>query len=59
MIGDLALSDVQCSALVALYMDHIHDKFHSLFHRPTIMEDVAQHRLPEVLLVAIIALSAR
>lgn len=45
--------------LVALYFDYIHDQFHSIFHRPSFLDDVAQDRVPPVVLLAIFALSAR
>jgi hypothetical protein len=48
-----------CEELVDLYFRYIHDSFHSLFHRPSLMEDVARGTLPKVLLFAIMSLSAR
>lgn len=45
--------------LVKLYFDFIHDQFHSLFHRPTFMEDVVHGRVPTIVLFAIFALSSR
>lgn len=45
--------------LATLYFDYIHDQFHSLFHRPSFMDDVAHDRVAPVLLLAIFALSAR
>ncbi|KAK6077728.1 ZnF3 [Seiridium cupressi] len=45
--------------LTALYFDYIHDQFHSLFHRPSFMDDVANDRVAPVMLLAIFALSAR
>lgn len=45
--------------LVNLYFDYIHDQFHSLFHRPSFMDDVANDRVAPVVLLAIFALSAR
>lgn len=45
--------------LVGLYFDYIHDQFHSLFHRPSFMADVASDRVAPVVLLAIFALSAR
>ncbi|KAH8650183.1 hypothetical protein BX600DRAFT_442266 [Xylariales sp. PMI_506] len=44
--------------LVALYFDYIHDQFHSLFHRPSFVDDVANDRVAHVILLAIFALSA-
>lgn len=48
-----------CLELVELYFDFIHDKFHSIFHRPSLTEDVRQGVVPPVILFAIFALSAR
>ncbi|KAH7310384.1 fungal-specific transcription factor domain-containing protein [Rhexocercosporidium sp. MPI-PUGE-AT-0058] len=48
-----------CLELVELYFDLIHDQFHSLFHRPSLIEQVRNGTAPRVLLFAIIALSAR
>lgn len=48
-----------CLELVELYFDYIHDQFHSLFHRPSFIEDVEKGRAPPVILFAILALSAR
>lgn len=48
-----------CVELVQLYFDFIHDKFHSLFHRPSVVEDVLQDRAPLILLYGMMALSAR
>jgi hypothetical protein len=48
-----------CVELVHLYFDLIHDQFHSLFHRPSVIQDVEQGRTPPVILFAIMALSAR
>ncbi|KAF6826057.1 C6 transcription factor [Colletotrichum plurivorum] len=45
--------------LVRLYFDYIHDQFHSLFHRPTFVEDALADRVPEGILYGICALSAR
>jgi hypothetical protein len=45
--------------LVDLYFQYIHDQFHSLFHRPTFTDDVANGRIPAVILFAIFALSSR
>jgi hypothetical protein len=45
--------------LADLYFDYIHDQFHSMYHRPSFMDDVANNRVPEVVLLAIIALSSR
>lgn len=48
-----------CSELVSLYFDYIHDQFHSLFHRPSLEADLANGKVPLVILYAIIGLAAR
>lgn len=48
-----------CEELVDLYFRFIHDTFHSLFHHPTMVEDVSQGTVPPVILYAMISLSAR
>ncbi|KFZ06585.1 hypothetical protein V501_07271 [Pseudogymnoascus sp. VKM F-4519 (FW-2642)] len=48
-----------CSELVSLYFDYIHDQFHSLFHRPSLETDLANGKVPLVILYAIIGLAAR
>lgn len=45
--------------LVGLYFDYIHDQFHSIYQRPSFMDDVLHDRVPEIILLAIFALSAR
>ncbi|KAK2037061.1 hypothetical protein LZ31DRAFT_636276 [Colletotrichum somersetense] len=45
--------------LVRLYFDYIHDQFHSLFHRPSFIEDALGDRVPHGILYGICALSAR
>lgn len=45
--------------LVGLYFDYIHDQFHSIFHRPSFTQDVANDRIPSIILFAIFALSSR
>ncbi|KAI1623355.1 fungal-specific transcription factor [Exophiala viscosa] len=45
--------------LVELYFRYIHDTFHSLFHRPSLVQDVIDETIPEVLLFGIISLSSR
>lgn len=45
--------------LVNLYFDYVHDQFHSLFHRPTFFEDIAQQAVPEGLLYGMVGLGAR
>lgn len=48
-----------CTELVELYFDYVHDKFHSLFHRPSLVEDIRRGQAPENLIYGILALSAR
>lgn len=48
-----------CIELTELYFRYIHDTFHSIFHRPSVMQDVANGTLPKVLLFGIVSLSAR
>lgn len=48
-----------CTELVELYFDFVHDKFHSLFHRPSLIEDIRRRQVPENLIYGIFALSAR
>lgn len=48
-----------CIELVGLYFRYIHDTFHSLFHQPSVMQDVADGTIPKVHLFAMISLSAR
>ena len=50
---------VLCEELVNLYFRYIHDTFHSLFHRPSLIEDVRSGSIPQVLLLGIISLAAR
>ncbi|CCF35827.1 ZnF3 [Colletotrichum higginsianum] len=45
--------------LLRLYFDYIHDQFHSLFHRPSFVEDALGDRVPHGILYGICALSAR
>lgn len=45
--------------LLYLYFDFIHDQFHSLFHRPSLEEDVLRGTVPPIILYGIMALSAR
>lgn len=45
--------------LVGLYFDYIHDQFHSLFHRPSFFEDIAQQTVPEGLLYGMVGLGSR
>jgi len=48
-----------CLELVNLYFDFIHDQFHSLFHKPSLVEDVKKGEVSPVILLAMMALSAR
>lgn len=48
-----------CVELTRLYFDVIHDKFHSLFHEPSMIQDVLDNRTPVILLYGMMALSAR
>ena len=48
-----------CLELLGLYFEYIHDQFHSLFHRPSMEDDLAKGRMPKVILFSIIALAAR
>ncbi|KAH6692436.1 fungal-specific transcription factor domain-containing protein [Plectosphaerella plurivora] len=45
--------------LVRLYFDYIHDQFHSLFHRPSFIEDVLHDRVPPAIIFGMMSLSAR
>ena len=48
-----------CLELLGLYFEYIHDQFHSLFHRPSMEDDLAKGKIPNVILFSIIALAAR
>lgn len=48
-----------CEELVNLYFQYIHDTFHSIFHRPSLMDDVRHGVAPRVVLLSIISLAAR
>lgn len=45
--------------LAGLYFQYIHDTFHSLFHKPSFMQDVSRGTVPGVILFAVISLAAR
>ena len=45
--------------LVALYVRHLHNKPHTLFHEPSLMEDVRNGSLSHNVLLAILGLAAR
>ena len=55
MIPDIELQ----VELAGLYFDYIHDQFHSIFHPPTMTELVRQGKAPTILVLGMIALSAR
>ncbi len=48
-----------CEELVNLYFRYIHDTLHSLFHQPSLLEDLRAGTIPQVILLSIISLSAR
>lgn len=48
-----------CMDLGNLYFRYIHDTFHSLFHQPSVEDDIANGTLPQVLLLGIISLASR
>lgn len=48
-----------CVDLGSLYFRYIHDTFHSLFHQPSIEDDIANGSLPPVVLLGIISLASR
>ena len=52
-------SKALCLELANLYFDYIHDQFHSLFHRPSLLRDIEAGVTPPVIVFAMIALSAR
>jgi hypothetical protein len=52
-------SPALCEELVNLYFRYIHDTFHSLFHKPSLIDDLRAGTIPQVILLAIISLSAR
>ena len=57
---DVLMPDTDlCAELVGLYFDLIHDQFHSLFHRPSFIEDLRLGKAPKVILFAMMAFSAR
>jgi hypothetical protein len=45
--------------LVELYFDYIHDQFHSIYHRPSFIDDMINGRVKEIVLFAMFALAAR
>jgi hypothetical protein len=58
--GDCTLpNQTICTELVQLYFDYVHDKFHSLFHRPSLLEDLRRGQAPDHLIYGMLALSAR
>lgn len=48
-----------CVDIGNLYFRYIHDTFHSLFHQPSVEDDIANGTLPQVLLLGIISLASR
>jgi hypothetical protein len=48
-----------CVRCCNLYFAYVHDQFHTLFHKPSFMADLTSNKVPSVILLAIIALSAR
>ena len=57
--GNLLPPIAVCSELVDLYFEIMHDKQHTLFHRPTFVAEQSQGRAPLVLVYAMMALVAR
>lgn len=45
--------------LIRQYFDHIHDKHHSLFHRPSAEQAIHDGTMPRIMLLAMMALGAR
>ena len=58
-LGELEPPPRLCEELVNLYFRYIHDTFHSLFHQPSLLEDVRRRTIPRVILLSIISLSCR
>lgn len=50
---------VLCEEIVSLYFQYIHDTFHSLFHKPSLLEDVRNGTISRLILLSIISLAAR
>lgn len=48
-----------CLELVSLYFDYIHDQFHSLFHPPSLLQEVENGTASPMILFCVMALSAR
>lgn len=48
-----------CLELVSLYFDYIHDQFHSLFHPPTLLQEVENETASPMIIFSVMALSAR
>jgi hypothetical protein len=44
---------------VQLYFYYIHDQFHSLFHAPSVLQDVESGQAAPVIVLAMLALAAR
>lgn len=45
--------------MVNHYFDVVHDKHHSLFHRPTFENDLHNNHVPDVILCAVLSLGSR
>lgn len=48
-----------CTELVQLYFDYVHDQFHTLFHRPSFIDNLSEGKAPPILVYGMMALSAR
>lgn len=48
-----------CLELVELYFRYIHDTFHSILHKASFLEDVANGTASHAILLAMISLSSR
>lgn len=45
--------------MVNHYFDVVHDKHHSLFHRPAFDNDLQNNQIPDVVLCAVLSLGSR
>lgn len=45
--------------MVDHYFDVVHDKHHSLFHRPAFENDLHNNHIPDVILSAVLSLGSR
>ena len=48
-----------CEEVIVLYFDLLHDTSHCLFHRPSLLEDLANGSISRPILYAIVGLAAR